>query len=444
MPYKGSLLVLLVDVLATISSCSMFLWVSYKILTPKKQGRFFTPSVIIIIAGYELAIQSLEFFQENNSFLILNILLGFFSQLIYCLLFLKGRIIHKLLISVITSLVLDIISNAFVVFWMLLGFSVDSMQDSVAIYASTTIIVHILLFLVYVLMVKAYKKITVILKGTEAIKVTAISVLTFIFIITSLQTTNIVRDSRIRTFTLISTLCFILSCIIMFQIIYTISKNNCIEQENTLLKMEKEYQYQKYEDIIRQSEQMKKLRHDYKNNFLVLRSLIDGGKNKKAIELINKEIDQINASRSHIRTNNDVVNAIINTKISSANDNGIKVSCVSISDFDGIDDFDLCNLIGNMFDNAITAVENCREKIIDIQISKRSNCYIFKMSNTVSDPVLDENPHLFTTKDDKTFHGYGMKIIKDITDSYSGDLDYYEVDGIFYVIAHLALKPIIK
>ena len=208
--------------------------------------------------------------------------------------------------------------------------------------------------------------------------------------------------------------------------------------------MEKEYQKQKYEDIIRQSEQIRKLRHDYKNNFLVIRSLITDNNTDKAIEIINKDIEQINTARSHIQTNNEVVNAIVNTKMSAALAKGIKVSFISISDFGGIDDFDLCNLISNMFDNAITAVENCEKKFIDTEISQRDGFYTVKMSNSIQRSVLDQNPELNTTKDDKSSHGLGMKIIKDIADRYSGELDYYEENETFYVLVRLALNPIVK
>ena len=130
--------------------------------------------------------------------------------------------------------------------------------------------------------------------------------------------------------------------------------------------------------------------------------------------------------------------------MSEAISHGIKVEFKSISDFDELDDFDLCNLISNMFDNAITAVKNCDTKLIDIIISKKNNYYIIKMSNTIPQSVLDKNPELNTTKQDKTSHGYGIKIIKDIAKKYSGEFDCYEDDGMFYSLVYLAPMSINK
>ena len=65
------------------------------------------------------------------------------------------------------------------------------------------------------------------------------------------------------------------------------------------------------------------------------------------------------------------------------------------------------------------------------------------MSNTIKESVIKENPNLETTKGDKTSHGLGMNIIKDITDKYHGDLDYYEEDDRFNVLVRLAfLEPV--
>ena len=434
----------IVDIIMTLFLSFIFIWFMYKILTPKKQGRFFRQSTIIMSVIYDLAIQSLGLIEEYDFCILINHIICFLFPFIYALIFCKGSVIKKLLVSIMDVMINFIIGTAFVAFWMLFGFSVEAMQDSYLIYVSTTIIVHLLTFAVCALVVKVYKKINMRLKEIQQIQITIIFIFTLAFLFTTVQIAVSVNDVTVGIFLLISTLYMLSSYAIAFYLIYKISKNNYIEQENALLKMEKEYQKQKYEDIIRQSDQIRKLRHDYKNNFLVIRSLITDNNTDKAIQIINKDIDQINAARSHIQTNNEVVNAIVNTKMSVALAKGIKVSFISISDFDGIDDFDLCNLISNMFDNAITAVQDCEEKFIDIEISKRDEHYTVKMSNSISKSVLEDNPELSTTKDNKAAHGLGMKIMKDITDRYNGELDYYEEDEIFYVLAHLTLTPLVK
>lgn len=439
-----NLLIDIVDISSTLFTAAVFIWFNYKILTPKKPGRFFRLSTVITVLLFTLVVLSGIFYNESRFYTLIAHITQYLSIFIYDLIFCKGSVIKKLFVSVMSSLINFIISSAFVVFWMLFGFSYDAMHNSDIIYSVTAIIVQLLAAAASVLCVKVYKKINVYLKKVQQLQITVIFVLTLAFLLSTVQIAVSVNDVTVGIFLLISTLYMLSSYAIAFYLIYKISKNNYIEQENALLKMEKEYQKQKYEDIIRQSDQIRKLRHDYKNNFLVIRSLITDNNTDKAIQIINKDIDQINAARSHIQTNNEVVNAIVNTKMSVALAKGIKVSFISISDFDGIDDFDLCNLISNMFDNAITAVQDCEEKFIDIEISKRDEHYTVKMSNSISKSVLEDNPELSTTKNNKAAHGLGMKIMKDITDRYNGELDYYEEDEIFYVLAHLTLKTQVR
>ena len=47
--------------------------------------------------------------------------------------------------------------------------------------------------------------------------------------------------------------------------------------------------------------------------------------------------------------------------------------------------------------------------------------------------VLKNNPHLFTTKNDKSVHGIGTKSISEIINKYHGMSEYYEESGKFAV-----------
>lgn len=434
----------IIDIISTICLFLGYIWFVYKILTPKNTGRFIRPSTIIMTLIYFLLIQSLEFIRASDFFYLINFIYCYLTILIYCLIFLKGSLVKKILATTIGQLIYQIISIAFVAFWLLIGFSVKAMHESTLIYISTIIITHLLTFVSYILIVKVYKNINIKLKESETLLITIICVLTYIFFAVSSHTAVIINDTRVSIFMVITTVCLIAMNIVTYLVIIKMSKNNHIEQENALLRMEKDYQKKKYEDTIRQSEQIKKLRHDYKNNLLVIRSLAEDNNSEKVAEFVSQGIEQINATKMHIETNNEIVNAIVNTKMSAAAEQGIKVNFISIADFDGIDDFDLCNLISNLFDNAITAVSNCENKIIQLKIARNDDLYTIKMSNTISESVIETNPELTTTKEDNLYHGYGTKIIKDIADKYNGELDYYEEDGKFHFLVHLTTKSLIQ
>lgn len=434
------ILTTVVEISSIICLSFMWTWTVYKILTPKKPGKFLRLSTIILQLALFITLESIGLIKEHDYYIFINHIGPFIPLFIYCVLVLKGSTFKKLLVSIACVLIYYTISIAFVAFWMLFGFSIKAMHESNLIYICTIIIVHSLSLAAYILFIKGYKKLSIKLKEFEVLQIAIIFVLTFVFLLVSINTTYIINDTRISIFILLTTICLIAMNIVTYFMIIKISKNNHIEQENALLRMEKEYQKKKYEDTIRQSEQIKKLRHDYKNNLLVIRSLAEDNNSEKVAEFVSQGIEQINATKMHVETNNEIVNAIVNTKMSAAAEQGIKVSFMSISDFDGIDDFDLCNLISNLFDNAITAVSSCENKIIEINIIKKDDLYTIKMSNTISESVIETNPELATTKEDNIYHGYGTKIIKDIADKYNGELDYYEEDGMFNFLVHLASK----
>lgn len=201
-----------------------------------------------------------------------------------------------------------------------------------------------------------------------------------------------------------------------------------------MLKLHEQYQSQYIENANLQYDSVKKMRHDMKNQFLALHALLSEEKNSEAINYVKKNIDHIKSEDSMINTNNDIVNAVINSKLSIATAMGINVSCFSVNSFDGIDDIDLCNLLSNSLDNAITACQKISEdekRTISLKIDNEDGIYTFMMQNSIKDSVLDTNPNLLTTKQDKQNHGFGTKILSDIAKKYGGRCDFYEKDNMF-------------
>ena len=80
-----------------------------------------------------------------------------------------------------------------------------------------------------------------------------------------------------------------------------------------------------------------------------------------------------------VNTQNNTVNAIINSKLTIAKSFGIDATCLSINEFTGIDDIDLCRLLSNMLENAITATANIKlnAKQINLKIISESEKYTF-------------------------------------------------------------------
>ena len=93
-----------------------------------------------------------------------------------------------------------------------------------------------------------------------------------------------------------------------------------------------------------------------------------------------------------------------------------------------------------MIQNAITATAKieCKSKQIYLKITSDEYKYEFSIKNTIEKSVLSDNPELITSKKDKSYHGYGVSIIKDISKKYLGKASFYEEDDNF--CCHVILK----
>lgn len=235
-------------------------------------------------------------------------------------------------------------------------------------------------------------------------------------------------------------LCIILINVAVCCLIMDLGKKNKAVRENEILKLEKEYSSQYLANADIEYDIIRKLRHDSKENYMTIYTLISEGKTENAVKYIEDTLGIISETETFIKTNNDIVNAVVNAKLTAAKSYGIRVTYMSVADFKGIDDSDLCRLLSNMLENAVTACRECsREpKHIYLNISADEYKYDFIIKNTVGGSVLSDNPELISTKKNKSEHGYGTGIIRDIAKKYKGSADFYEENGDF--CCHVILR----
>lgn len=212
-----------------------------------------------------------------------------------------------------------------------------------------------------------------------------------------------------------------------------LGRRNTVFRENEILKIEQIYNRQIIENANSEFENIRKLKHDIKDGYSIVYELISKQQNVQAMQFIEQSLDICNRSEVFINTDNWVVNAVINSKLSRAKSMGINVICSSVWDFTGINDMDLARLLSNLIDNAITAcsASTKNDKCISLNISMDEYKYSVFIKNTIDDSVLKNNPLLCSTKMDSREHGYGTKIVRDIAYKYKGRCDFYEMDGCF-------------
>lgn len=363
---------------------------------------------------------------------------------LFSLIFLKGTLQSKIFISVL-SLIIVLLSSAAIAGLVSVIFDkpmIEVLQNNDWQRALGVILTQ--LFIAYLMafslkLLKRQNKNNVLLSGKENLLISF--TLLFSLLVGSILCLVSFDDISYRNRILMAIGFIILIIINIITILITvdIQHKNLSVIENEKLKLQLTYNKQYIENADAEYELIRKLRHDTKNiyhiidNYLIEKD-IDNARNyiKKAIDIADDHI-------VFVTTQNKVVNAIINAKLTVAKSLGIKATCLCIDDFDGIDDIDICRLLSNMLDNAIAATSQNKEqsKKMHLKISCDSNIYAFRLENSIDRSVLQENPDLHTTNTQYDKHGYGVKIIKEISKKYNGHCVFFEEDKTFCTLVTL-------
>lgn len=124
---------------------------------------------------------------------------------------------------------------------------------------------------------------------------------------------------------------------------------------------------------------------------------------------------------------NPIVNAVIWQKSREATEKGIDFKININKDEELlIEKTDICSVVANLLDNALTEASNHNNSFIEINAKTDIGMVLVEVRNT-SDKVFDENQIPETTKTDGC-HGYGLEIVDKIAKKYDGSF-VFKSDG---------------
>jgi len=191
-------------------------------------------------------------------------------------------------------------------------------------------------------------------------------------------------------------------------------------------------QLSRYRYSIIMEEQAKKERHELKNKYFYIQTLLKENKLEQLETFLSEHIGELSNNNSDVYTNNSLIDYIINTKLSLAKKYKIKTySEVLIPEKININEEYFCTILLNLFDNAIEASRKEAKPDIQIYLNTKNQYLVFCIKNKVSFDVLETNPTLKTSKEDPNSHGLGMKIIKRAVRKSNGIFDTSMESGYF-------------
>ncbi len=137
-----------------------------------------------------------------------------------------------------------------------------------------------------------------------------------------------------------------------------------------------------YEALRRQNEQVMMLRHDMMKHFRLLRQTTSDEKTAEYLDELMGENEKI---RPVVQSGNEMLDVILNSKLSAAADAGIVVELARTQAPDKLPltDAELCSLMMNLIDNAIEAVSatGVKRRYIKLDMHIRNSFFVFTCEN---------------------------------------------------------------
>lgn len=222
--------------------------------------------------------------------------------------------------------------------------------------------------------------------------------------------------------------------------------------EGTLFSYKKGFEHQteqfqqqvmghQYEEIKGIYMNMRGWRHDYHNHLQVIKAQLALGNLEEAkqyLDELERDLDRVD---TYVKSGNLMVDAILNSKLSLAQQKKIEVNCkAQVPERIPVEDVDLCVILGNLLDNALEACEQIpkeRRFLRIYMVVNKSQLYL-SVQNAAKEELNFEERNYITNK--RGNHGFGMRRVKAMVDKYEGFLNLANEPGIFAAEVTMPLK----
>ena len=209
----------------------------------------------------------------------------------------------------------------------------------------------------------------------------------------------------------------LVSCIAVFVTIYT------------RLRQQYDALHSSYRDLERLNSDLRAQRHDYLNHLQVVYGLMELEEYDELKTYLAPIYKGMMKTGKALKTRNPAVNALLRAKMEEAESKDIDFYVEVTSDLSGlkVEPWELCKVLANLMDNAMTALEaNSAEKKLRVDIGEDRDSYLFSVANNgpaipkeLQESIFREG---FTTKKESG-HGMGLFIVTQVLKAYKGSID---------------------
>lgn len=195
-------------------------------------------------------------------------------------------------------------------------------------------------------------------------------------------------------------------------------------------KLNKQYEnlQMSYQNLEKLNNTLRSQRHDYLNHLQVVYGLMQLEEYEELEKYLEPVYKDMQKTGKALKTSKPAINALLKAKMDEASSKEIDFYVEVKSDLKSlkIEDWELCKVISNIVDNAITALgEKTEQRKIMLDITEDKESYRFSIANNGPMIPLDMQPHIFrqgvTTKLERE-HGMGLYIVMNVIKKYDGTI----------------------
>lgn len=414
-----------------VQQITMFAFVNIFLDVKIKKSIYYLLSIPITATGIvcDLSSELSTYIQGSELLVTYKLFLTVIPEIIILLTLTKGKFIKKLFTIILvfgTTITLDAIAVQLCAFT---GVASDYSNASLGVRVLGNLFFTFSYIIITLVLNKIVKRKNQQQSLKDLIIFTFFFIAQFSLIILSTHTVSSVTDSFSVSICVVS-LITIIADIIIVQLIEKASEKAHLEEQlkciEEIQKGEKDY----YNNLVEKEELMSKIRHDWNEQLqtaLTLCAEDNSEKATKARQIISELNENLIKSVPKKFTQNITLNALLNSKSKLLEDADIKYKFdVQLKEKINIDLINLCSIFSNLINNAHEySIKNAdNDNFIDLKAKQIDNKIIIRCTNTIkkSDEIIQQN-NFRTTKADRKNHGYGLAIIKSLTEKYNGNMN---------------------
>lgn len=231
-------------------------------------------------------------------------------------------------------------------------------------------------------------------------------------------------------------------CFTMLYMQSRIEQSQRTEQELDTIRQLWHQQQEQYRMSKENIELINRKCHDLRHQIAALRALHDE-------QALNEQIGEMEKSimiyDTAMKTGNSVLDTVLTEKCLFCEEHAIHMTCMADGTaLDFVGNVDLYTMFGNALDNAIETVmqyEDYQKRVIQVSVFPKGNFQMIRVRNYGEKKPVFQDGLPVSTKEDREYHGYGLKSIRYTAEKYGGGItcvageDYFSLQVLLPVPA---------